>query len=157
VQSGSPIQVQVQVDATLAAAVTVPVADSAPGIFTQSGTGSGQGAILNQNGSVNSTANPADAGSFISIFGTGQGNGTPLTNSGVLSLSTPYATPSGGASVQIGGAAAQVSFAGAAPTLPSGVFQVNAQIPPGTASGNAVVSVSFGLSGGNQTATVAVR
>lgn len=37
-----------------ASAVTVPIKDTSPGIFTLTENGDGQGAVLNQDGSVNS-------------------------------------------------------------------------------------------------------
>jgi uncharacterized protein (TIGR03437 family) len=46
---------------------------STPGIFTDDGTGTGQGAILNQDGSVNGTKKPAKPGDIISVFMTGAG------------------------------------------------------------------------------------
>jgi len=51
----------------------VQVVPTAPSIFTLSQTGRDQGAILNQNGSVNGTSNPAAKGSIIQIFGTDGG------------------------------------------------------------------------------------
>ena len=44
-----------------------------PGLFTVDGSGSGQVAALNQDGSVNNGANPAKAGSVVTLFATGQG------------------------------------------------------------------------------------
>jgi uncharacterized protein (TIGR03437 family) len=53
--------------------VLMPVAATAPGIFSQSGTGYGQGYILNQDGTLNSPSNPAAPGDQITIFATGVG------------------------------------------------------------------------------------
>ena len=50
----------------------LPVVSVTPGIFTIDGTGTGQGAIVNQDGTVNSAANPAARGSVVSIYMTGQ-------------------------------------------------------------------------------------
>ncbi len=44
-----------------------------PGLFTVDGSGSGQVAALNQDGSLNNGANPAKAGSVVTLYGTGQG------------------------------------------------------------------------------------
>jgi uncharacterized protein (TIGR03437 family) len=154
---GSPANVQVQVDAALSAMASTPVADSAPGIFTASASGSGQGSILNQDGSVNSSANPAAPGSTISIFGTGEGAITPQLGAGNLVLSTPYPAPVDPVSVTIGDNPAQVIYAGEAPTLPAGVFQINAQIPMGTTGNSVPVSVSIGTRGTGAQVTVAVR
>lgn len=146
-----------QVDDAISMPVTLTLTDSAPGIFTALGSGTGQGSILNQDGSVNSASNPAAPGSIISIFGTGEGVISPQLSTGNLVLSTPYPFPADHASVTIGGVAAQVVYAGEAPTLPAGIFQINAQIPPGTPSGNVPVSVSFGSNNSGTQVTVAVQ
>jgi len=57
----------------VSAAWAVPVAASAPGIFTIAGDGVGAGAVLNQDNSVNSASNPAAIGSVIQIYATGEG------------------------------------------------------------------------------------
>ena len=51
----------------------VQMIQAAPGIFTQTGTGSGTAAATNQDNTLNSAANPAVQGSTITIYGTGQG------------------------------------------------------------------------------------
>jgi uncharacterized protein (TIGR03437 family) len=48
----------------IAAAAVVPVAATAPGLFTKDESGSGQGAIFNQDGSVNNPGNAAARGSL---------------------------------------------------------------------------------------------
>ena len=154
---GTSVQVQVQVDDAISIPVTLTFTDSAPGIFTALGSGTGQGSILNQDASVNSASNPAAPGTIISIFGTGEGIISPQLSTGNLVLSTPYSLPADHASVTIGGVAAQVVYAGEAPTLPAGIFQINAQIPPGTPSGNVQVSVSFGSNNSGTQVTVATQ
>lgn len=56
--------------------VLMPVAMTSPGIFSQNGSGYGQGYILNKDGTLNSPSNPAAPGDPITIFATGVG---PLT------------------------------------------------------------------------------
>ena len=55
--------------------VTLPVTSATPAIFSLAENGSGPGAILNQDYSVNSASNPAAAETEIQIFGTGGGGG----------------------------------------------------------------------------------
>ena len=55
------------------AKIAMPVAPAAPALFTESGAGSGPGAILNQDYSFNSDGNPAARGSTVMLFGTGFG------------------------------------------------------------------------------------
>ncbi|MCX6603779.1 MAG: hypothetical protein NTV52_09305 [Acidobacteria bacterium] len=117
-------------------AVTVAVEEAAPGLFTMDGTGVGQGAILNQDNAVNAAERPAARGSVVQIFATGDG-------------SVP------GASVTIGGIGAPVIFA--AVTVP-GLFQVNAVVPEGVASGAAVpVTLQVGRFQAQTGVTMAVR
>src|SRR5262249_48098809 len=67
------VDVQVDYKGVRSYALTVPVLTSRPGIFSLDASGQGQGAILNQDGSLNSPSNPAPRGSIISIFATGGG------------------------------------------------------------------------------------
>lgn len=73
-------------------AFSVPVAASAPGIFTASSTGSGQGAILNEDGTYNSSTNPARFGSVIVLYATGAGQTVPPGIDGQLAVE-PYPRP----------------------------------------------------------------
>ena len=50
---------------------------SSPGIFTLNSSGSGQAAVVNENGTVNGPENPAPRGTVVSIYGTGEGQTTP--------------------------------------------------------------------------------
>jgi len=95
-----------------------------PALFTASGGGSGQAEALNQNGTLNSAANPAAAGSTVALFATGAA-GSMLA-------------------VTIQGESAAVQSVS---TATAGVEQIDVQIPTGLASGTAsVVLVSDGVS-----------
>jgi uncharacterized protein (TIGR03437 family) len=157
VQPGKSTTVTVQTDATVSAPQQVPVADAAPGLATTDQTGSGQGAILNQDASLNFAGNPAARGSVISLFGTGEGLVAPQLLSGDLSISTPFSTPVGTVAVTIGGQPAEITYAGAAPLAPIGIFQINVKIPAAVTTGPAAVTVSVGGIATPKTVTVAVR
>lgn len=125
----------------------VPVATAAPGIFTLDSSGQGPGAVLNQDNSVNGSSNPARRGSVIQIFATGMADsrlaGTPQTQS---------------VRVTIGGFDASVTFAGTAPGLVAGLFQVNAIIPPGAPAGPAIpIVISLGPHRSQDGVTIAVQ
>jgi uncharacterized protein (TIGR03437 family) len=77
--------VQVHYKGQLVSAAVVPVAAAAPGLFTLEGSGSGQGAILNQDGSANSPGNAAAKGSTVSLFATGTGASQPSIVVGINS------------------------------------------------------------------------
>jgi uncharacterized protein (TIGR03437 family) len=96
------------------------------------GTGGGQGAILNQDGSVNSQSNPASRGSVVSLYATGAGLTTPASVNGLVTApnaSEYYPAPVLPVSVSIDGQAAQIVYAGAAPGLIAGVLQINVVVP----------------------------
>jgi uncharacterized protein (TIGR03437 family) len=157
VSGSTSVSMQVEVDGVLSAPVTLTVAKSAPGLFTADGSGSGQGAILNQDTSDNGPSNPAARGSIVSLFGTGEGLVSPAPLDGALTLTAPYPAPAEKIAVSIGGQPAEVTYAGAAPFLPAGVIQINAKIPDGIAPGAAPVVVSAGATTTTRTVTVSVR
>ncbi|MBM3956698.1 MAG: SBBP repeat-containing protein [Gemmatimonadetes bacterium] len=153
-------EIQVEYRGARSNAVRVPVMASAPGLFTASSTGSGQGAILNEDGTVNSPANPAARGSVVVLFGTGEGQTDPPGADG-KPAAPPLPRPRLPVSVTIGGAAVpagNVLYAGAAPGLVAGVLQVNVRIPATAPSGNAVpVTVTVGTATSQVGVTLAVR
>ena len=141
---GSSINVVVTHNGVISAAFMVTVTDTAPGIFSADQSGTGQGAILDANLSPNKT-NAAAPGTSVSIFVTGEGALNPAVATGSMSgPSLPLPKPIANVSVTIGGLPASVSYAGEAPTLVSGVMQVNAVIPGGLGSGNQTVVVTVG-------------
>lgn len=138
------------------APVTLNVALAVPALFTADTSGSGQAAALNQDNSYNSAKNPAAAGSVVTLFATGEGQTSPAGTDGLIANST-YPAPVAPVTVTIGGVAAEVLYAGAAPQETAGVLQVNVRIPAGVAHGaNAVVLTVGGISG-RAGVTVAVQ
>ncbi len=122
-----------------------PVLLASPALFTADDSGTGQLAALNQDGSVNSGANPAKAGAVVSVFLTGAGAMMPPLADGQLGpLQPPYPAPVLAVSADVNNVSVPVLFAGQAPLLVAGVVQVNLQIPENTGSGNAGVSVTLG-------------
>jgi len=149
-------RVQVEFEGRRSNAVPMAMAAAAPAIFTRSATGSGPGAILNEDFQVNSAANPAAAGSIIMIFATGEGETEPAGVDGRLTGSA-LARPKLPVKVFIGDAEAGVLYAGSAPGLVAGVIQINARIPLGTAAGEASVRFGVGELSSQDGVTVAVR
>ena len=139
--------------------IELRVADTAPGIFALSGSGSGQGTVLNQNGSVNRPGNPESPGNVIVIYATGHGQTTPPGTTGLVipagDLRRPVATP---VLVRIGGQLATVEYAGSAPGLVAGSLQVNARIPTNTATGgNVPIVLEIGGVASQGNVTVAIQ
>ncbi len=146
--------VQVEVRGVRSDPLAVPISAAAPGVFILGGT---QGAILNQDGIVNSAANPAARGSIVSIYATGEGQTSPPGIDGKFASSI-LPKPLLAVSARIGGVPATVPYAGAAPGNIAGLMQINAKIPDGVPPGSAVaVQISIGTSLSKSGATLAVR
>lgn len=126
--SGASTQIQIDYQGQTVASTNVPVEAASPAVFSMNGNGGGQGAILNQNGSVNSSSNPAAPGSVVAIYATGAGLTAPASSDGAITTA-PYPKPNLAVSVTIDGLPAQVLYAGAAPGLVAGVLQINAVVP----------------------------
>ena len=129
-------QMQVEVQGIPSSQVTEFLASASPAVFTVSG-GSGQGAVLNQDNSPNSSSNPATRGSVLQIYITGAGQTNPAGVDGQLAGTTP-ARPLGTVTATVGGVAAVVQYAGSSSGLVAGVTQVNVVVPQGAPTGNSV-------------------
>ena len=105
------------------------LAPAAPGIF----------AIVNQDGSVNSPSNPAARGTEIQIFATGGGQTSPPSSTGMITPSAASLTLP--VTATIGGASAQVLYAGSAPGEIAGLIQINVVVPQTAASGDVQVTI----------------
>jgi uncharacterized protein (TIGR03437 family) len=129
---------------------------AAPALFTADGSGKGQAAALNQDGTLNSVTNPASAASIVTVYGTGFGTTAPISKDGVLSGLDPYgiALP---VRVAVGGKEAKVTYSGSAPGLVVGVSQINFQIPSGVELGTPWLVVSAGEFTSAAVVTIAVK
>ena len=99
------------------AAATVRATPTKAGLFP---------VVLNQDGTVNSAANPAAAGTVVVLFLTGQGVTTPPSVTGALPMNG-YPEPVAPVVVEVGGEALEILFKGQAP-LTAGVMQINARL-----------------------------
>jgi uncharacterized protein (TIGR03437 family) len=100
-------------------------------------SGVGQGAILNQDLSLNGALNPAAAGTIATLYATGAGQTDPAGTDGQVAT-TVLPTPLLPVSVRVGGVNADILYAGAAPTLIAGLLQVDFRIPVTASSGGSV-------------------
>ncbi len=150
-------RVQIDDGGQLSGVFPAPVAGCAPGLFTTGVTGVGQGAILNEDFTVNSEENPAARGSIVMLYGTGEGITDPPAVDG-KSAGFPLHVPVAPVSVSLGGEDAAVTYAGAAPGLVSGVIQVNVRVPEGIEPGPTVpVLLKVGDAASQPGVTLAVR
>jgi uncharacterized protein (TIGR03437 family) len=146
--------------------IQLRITDTSPGIFTLDSSGQGQGAVLNQNGTVNGPGAPTPKMSTISIYATGEGQLSPPGATGSVTSTTPpkpIATPitlvfqvpgPNGTTVNV---PAAIAYAGEAPGLVSGVLQVNAVVPATVPSGTQTIILTVGANSSPAVVTVEVQ
>jgi uncharacterized protein (TIGR03437 family) len=155
VQGSSTAQVIASYQGLQSAPLTVNVAAAAPGLFSSDSSGHGQGAILNSDGSYNSSSNPAAPGAEIVLFGTGEGQTTPPGVDGLIASGTAP-EPALPVSVTIGGQSALIVYKGGIPGVVAGALQINVLIPAGLSAGSQAVLVTVGQISSQPNLTVAV-
>jgi uncharacterized protein (TIGR03437 family) len=154
--SGSAItEVMVEYQGRASGVVSLPVVEASPALFTADSSGRGPGAIINQDSSINTSANPAAPGSIIALYATGAGEMTPAAVTGKIA-SDPLPKPSLPISVSIGGITAGLVYAGALSNAVYGVVQINVRVPNEAAPGNLPVILTAGSVSSPVGVTVAV-
>jgi uncharacterized protein (TIGR03437 family) len=138
VAGSAQAQVVVAYQNQTSSAFSVPVAASAPSFFSINGTGAGQIAAVNADGSLNSPDHPVSVGGYVSLYATGEGQTNPGGVDGQLSAQPPYPQPVQAVHVTVGGIPATFTYAGGAPTEVAGLMQVVVQIPAGVKPGGYV-------------------
>jgi uncharacterized protein (TIGR03437 family) len=128
---------------------------SAPAIFTLNA--SGQAAVINQDGTVNSASNPAARGSVIQIYATGEGVTQPAGVTGSINTSSAR-TPVEAVSLTIGGETANISYAASAPGQIDGLLQINAVVPQSLTPNSALPMIlTVGAAQSPATATISIK
>jgi len=125
--------VQVQYGNTSVTRLDARSASLNPGIFSVNG----QGAIINQDGTVNTPTNPAKLGSIVSVYCTGTGYlEIPVTDGMVAPIPPPYNTLElANPVVKFAGVAGTTLWSGAAPGIVEGMTQINVQLPSSLPAG----------------------
>ena len=158
--------VQVKYQGQSSNAFSLTAAATAPGLFTQNQSGSGPGAILNQDNSVNGPSHPAAKGSVIVLYGTGEGATSPASTAGTVTCSSCTVSqlpvpllPVTVTFVDSNNARypANYLYAGEAPGLVAGVIQVDAVVPANVPSGTLQVIVGVGGATSQAGVTVTVQ
>jgi uncharacterized protein (TIGR03437 family) len=157
----TPYQLTVQRGNALSVPQQLVVAAAEPGIFTVNQQGSGQGSIVKSDGvTLAQPGTPASIGETVVIYCTGLGAVTPQVKEGAPPPTPPpFSGTDNQVSVTIGGKPAEVTFGGLTPGIP-GLYQINAVVPAGIATGDTVpvvVSVAGQTSPSSPPVTMAVR
>jgi uncharacterized protein (TIGR03437 family) len=138
----------------------VSIAATKPGIFTNNGSGHGQGAILNQDFTLNGPSNSAPRGQSVMIYATGEGVTTPPGVDGRVTDPSGKLLPLAVAhcSGTIGGTTVVADYCGEAPGSTAGLVQINVKIPQSITPGSAVpVTITIGGVTSQAGVTLAVK
>ena len=138
-------------------AVSVPLAASAPGVFTSDASGSGVAVAINQDGTVNSASNAAARGSVVLLYATGEGATAPAVADGAITTGRIVPGPILPVTLSIGGVPARVISAESAPGSVAGVMQIEAIVPTSVAPGAAAVVVTVGTASSQAGVTLNVK
>lgn len=130
-------RMDVEYQGVIVGTAAVEIAPAAPAVFAfapTAGVALRRAVVLNEDLSLNSASNPAPAGSTVTTWVTGLGDTTPAGIDGLINQ-PPFPAQQHTVSVNAGGRAAQVTYAGAAPLLVAGTAQVNFRIDNCAAGG----------------------
>ena len=109
--------------------MTVPLAPTAPGVFSLSANGLGPAAIRHADGSTVTQTSPAMPGEMVEIYLTGLGAVNPPVPDGTAAPGQPYALATAPVTVFVGGIqVSNIPFQGLSPGTAS-LYQLNIQIP----------------------------
>lgn len=149
-----PAVLQVKRGEEFSGRLNLSVVAAAPGLFTVSQDG--RGAAVAVDGVTNrliDAQNPAAAGQYVVLYATGLGALRDGAGSGEPFAAASEAVTRPG--VTVGGRAATVHYAGAAPGY-VGLYQINIQVPEGVPAGAQTVRVTQGAQQSNA-ATLFIR
>jgi uncharacterized protein (TIGR03437 family) len=101
----------------------------------------GSAKAVNQDGTINSSSNPAKVGSIVSIWATGLAGNSGIPING--QLSTVANNWCSFCQITVGSVNETVTYAGTAPGLIDGVMQVNFVVPPGSDGAPTQLTLDF--------------
>jgi uncharacterized protein (TIGR03437 family) len=155
-------QMTVAYQGSTSAPVTLNVQATTPAVFWSDGVGPGNGAILNQNNSLNGKANRAARGSIVQIFLTGGGVTVPASADGWVTTQIAGQWPllvAQPVTVTIGGVASdRITYAGGAPGAVAGLIQIDAEVPESVTPGDTLpLVIGIGTAQSPSGVTIAVE
>ena len=153
---GPTATVVVQNGSTNSNTVTVPVAATAPGIFSLDWSGTGAGAVEHTNFSVVNAASPASRGETVLLFLSGLGTVTPTVNDGYPGNANNLSYTDAKPTVFVGDVQVTPMYSVLHAVFP-GLYQVAVTIPTTlSATGNVPIAVIIGNAYHDQV-TVAIQ
>jgi len=156
-QTSSSTVVQVTNGGSAVATSQISAAQTAPSLFTMDGSGRGAVTAFHAGGTPVTAANPAAAGSIITLYATGTGNPSQPIPDGQKMGATliPSSSP---IAVRIGKFAADVIYAGSLPGSVNGMTQIMVRVPPSLLSGPTVpIQLIAGQANSSSGVTIAIQ
>lgn len=148
VEGSSSVSISTYLGGRLTGETTAPVAPTELGVFLLDPS-SRLAATFNLDGTLNTPFNPAAPSEIITLFGTGYGQTTPPTDTGVLAttpLPRPIVPISAGYWSGANSGALEVLYAGPAPGF-VGLFQLNVRLPANLGDAHGAFHVLLQASG----------
>ena len=130
-------QVILQRGRTFAFGEPITLADAQPAIFSLDQTGEGQAIIIRGDGQLARPGSAVKKGDAVVVYAAGLGALEPALLAGFPAPSDPLSRVASPIQLTIGGAEAEVFFAGSTPGF-TGLYQINAYVPGTAPSGEAV-------------------
>jgi len=122
-------------------AVTMRVAPTTPGVYTNPSGGVYAAAYDASTNHIVTPSNPAQPGDILEVFATGFGIVSPAVQDGYPPPDSPLSVTYNTITADVDGVAAGVSLAFLAPTL-VGLYQINVTIPATTTAGDHMLDIS---------------
>ena len=154
VAGADSVSVKVTFNGQSSGPVTMPVVAASPGIFTANASGSGPGAILNGDYSLNSPDNPSPHGGVVIVYATGGGQTDPPAATGSLTSSATALASE--VTVTAGGKPVKILYAGNAGGEVAGAVQLNLEMPDDV-TGTVPIILTIAGQASQATATVSVQ
>jgi uncharacterized protein (TIGR03437 family) len=151
--------IRVSYQGVQSAALSYNVNAAAPGIYTLNESGTGPGAIENQDYSINGPTKPAAKGAAVAVYMTGEGVTNTVPSDGAVAPTngTGLYKPILPVTATVAGIPATVLYYGSAPGIVYGVMQVNLTIPANAPSGPQPIVITVGTNNTQTGVTVAVQ
>lgn len=151
--TGPTATIVVKSGTTTSNTITLPVANTTPGIFALDGTGTHDAALLHLNYSIVNSSSPATKGEIVQMYLTGLGAlTTPVADGAGATAADPVKAP---VQVFVNGTPATIYYSGLA-SIP-GLYQINFQVPSTLAYSGELPIAILTPDAYNDQATIAVQ
>lgn len=139
------VRLEVETDGVKSDAILVPMSEAAPAVFSHYDLPdrTAHANVVNEDESLNSQANPAKPGSYVTVYATGLGRTDPPGQDGHLAT-TPLAKPKLPVTASFHDTSLEVQYAGNAPNIVEGASQINIRTPSAPDPSSSIITLQVG-------------